>query len=329
MRIIFLSIWQTLLFVFPALCQDEFCLYQLPDGKVKQVNSKDLIPPELRGNSRCFKTKKGEYLAAPQDVKLSGNIRRENMASSIGRIEMRWPRKVEVLFGRTPQRAMADAATTASRALKASSFSPQLQTLNLDWNIVFMDEEMPEQQIPSSLITNCHPAWMTPPANIYVVAQRVVAGCGEQRSPGTKVADSQLAHILLHEIGHAVEFRLLQGFGASDRMRAEGFASWFEQYASDFSAVIPKGSIRRNYYALAKRAFLEQPTISFNGSAADYARASMFFSAIHERKGVRGVMDVYETMIADKISFFPAIEKKLFWDQKKLMQEIMRVLDIR
>ncbi len=268
------------------------------------------------------------FLANPEDVKLSGNIRREYMASSVGRIELRWPRKVELLFGRTPQKAMADAARTASRALKASSFPVSVQKLNLEWKVVFMDEELPETQIPTSLISNCHPAWMTPPANIYVVSQRVVAGCGGSKNPGSQVADSELAHILLHEIGHVVEYQLLKEMQGYDRMRAEGFASWFEQYSSDFSSVIKKGSIRQMYYAMARQGFMSNPSISFSGSATDYAKASMFFNVIVGKKGIASLMAVYDLMYREKMGLFQAIEKKLFWDQKRIAQEIKKELGI-
>jgi hypothetical protein len=268
------------------------------------------------------------YMAQPGEVKLTGNVRKELMASSVGRIELRWPRKVETLFGRTPQRAMADAATTASRALKASSFPVELQKLSLDWSVIFMDEDMPEKQIPTSLISSCHPAWMTPPANIYVVAQRVAAGCGGERKSGTQVADSELAHVLLHEMGHVVEYQLLKEMQGGDRMRAEGFASWFEQYASDFSSVVKKGSVKESYYSMARAAFASGQGFSFRGSAEDYAQASMFFNVIVEKKGIKSLMDVYALMYKDQIEFFPAVEKQLFWDQKKLFQEIKKELGL-
>ena len=271
---------------------------------------------------------KGQYLAQPEEIKLSGNVRKENMASSIGRIELRWPRKVEILFGRTPQRAMADAARTASRALKSANFPTALQTLDMNWSVVFMDEDLPESQIPQTLISNCHPAWMTPPSNIYVVAQRVAAGCSAGKNPGTQVADSVLAQVLLHEIGHAVEYQLLGKMQGTDRMRAEGFATWFERYASQYSTVISRGSVKEQHYALARKAFQEVPYFAFRGSASDYAQASMFFSAIETRRGVKGIIEVYETMTQDRLTFFPALKKRLYWDEKRLMQEVKRVLGL-
>ena len=93
---------------------------------------------------------------------------------------------------------------------------------------------------------------MTPPANIYVVAQRVVAGCGGSKKVKTSVADSELAEVLLHEMGHSIEYQLLaQGIGR-ERARSEGFATWFEQYASEKSAIIKSGSVKKEHFDLAK-----------------------------------------------------------------------------
>lgn len=306
---------------------EEICIYADETGRIVQVNSAAQVPPQFRDRSRCFDKSENQYLAKPEEIKLSGNVRKEDMSSSIGRIQLRWPRKVELLFGRTPQRAMADAAMTASRALKASGFPADIQTLQMNWNVVFMDEDVPETQIPSNLVSNCHPAWMTPPANLYIVAQRVAAGCGGGSSPGSQVADSELAHILLHEIGHSVEFRMLGGNQSRDRMQSEGFASWFEAYASDYSSIIKKGSIKDNYFSLAKQAIAANPNFYFQGSAYDYARASMYFHAIASKKGVRGVSRVYEVLASENVSFFDAVKKAVQWDQKKLNEEVLRLLN--
>lgn len=305
-----------------AADKKELCVFQDDKGIIKQVNSRSAIPPQFVNQSKCIEVKSGEFMAAPEDVKLGGTIRRENMSSSLGRIQLRWPRKVEVLFGRTPQRAVEDAASTANRALKASSFSSVVQNLNLDWQIVFMDEDLPESQIPRSLISNCHPAWMTPPANLYVVAQRVVAGCEGGPTMQSRVADSELAHILLHEMGHAIEFQLLGETQDNNRMMAEGFASWFEQYSSDYSSIITRGSIRERYMGLAKQSIAMQPRWVFSGTAHDYARASLIYHAIVDKRGVKGLMDIYDTMRIQKLDFLKAMDKKLSWDQKRLEQEI-------
>ena len=304
----------------------EFCLYKDFSGTIKQTDSRQKVPISLRGAARCFSASDNQNLARPEEIELKGAVRREDMVSPLGRIELRWPRIVEVLFGRTPQRAMADAAATVNRVLKKAGFPARLRTLNLQWQVVFMDEKLPEKQIPAYLVNSCHPAWMTPPSNIYVIAQRVASGCSGQKV-ASSYADAQLAQVLIHEIGHALEHLLLGAADTPDRMRAEGFATWFEIYASESSSVIPHGSVRKIYQSLAQQSIHESPDgFQFSGSAADYARASLYFSAVVERRGVASLMEVYENMRAERTDLLNAIRKIMGWDEKKLAQEIKKVL---
>ena len=60
----------------------------------------------------------------------------------------------------------------------------------------------------------------------------------------------------------------------------------------------------------------------FSGSGQDYAIASLEFDAIVARKGVSGLMDVYETMSDCRCSFYEALHKKFGWDQKDLQREV-------
>ncbi|MBN8549488.1 MAG: hypothetical protein J0M12_09250 [Deltaproteobacteria bacterium] len=303
----------------------ELCIYQDDQGKIVQVNSRSRVPASQRDKARCFSQKESTYLAKPEEIELKGTVRKEEMVSALGPIEVRWPRKVETLFGRTPQRAVAEAANAVSRALKSNGFPPSLQTLKIDWKIVFMDEDVPEKQIPSYLVNNCHPAWMTPPANLYVVAQRAAAGCGGQKVRSSE-ADARLTQILIHEMGHAIEYQLLKDKFGDDRMRAEGFASWFEQFGSDYTSAIPKGSVHEFYLKAAQASLRQSPNVfSFSGSLEDYARASLFFEAIQSRRGVRGIVEVYSTMVSDSLPFPAAVQKRLGWDAGRMQSEVARV----
>ena len=307
----------------------EYCLYQTSDGKIHQVTSRLKIPLDYRGQARCFSAKAHDYLAQPEDIKLKGTVRAVHMASAVGQINLRWPRKVEVLFGRTPERALAEAARTVARTLKQGSFSSDVRSLNLDWQVVFLDEELPEAQIPTYLINNCHPAWMTPPANMYFIAQRIVAGCGNRQKVERVLADSQLVQVLLHEMGHVVEYQLLakQRQPVLDRMRSEGFATWFEGYAADFTAAIPKGRVAAEHLQWAQAGLQRTPALqTFSGSAADYAQASLYFRSIVERRGVQGLMDVYSVLNANGGDFFRAVQSSLGWNRERLEEENARLI---
>ncbi|MDC0358497.1 hypothetical protein OAO01_06745 [Oligoflexia bacterium] len=308
------------------------CVPVFKQPKVKRQLYLDRTAQQRKGNVRSAPSAGAGAagLAKPSEIKLKGTKRRENMASSVGRIELRWPRSVELVFGRTPKRAMADAARTVSRALKKSGFPPALQKLDIDWQIVFMDSELPDTQIPASLINNCHPGWMTPPSNIYIVGQRVAGGCGGQQARRS-VADSRLAEVIIHEMGHAVEHHLLQKRFSGDRLRIEGFATWFQVYASEFSAVISSGSVRDKIFQSAKTSIRKNPnSFSFSGTAEDYARASLYFHAVVKyHGGVRSLMKVYDAMRTERLNFFDAVDKKLNWSRAKLEEKAAKVVGVR
>ncbi len=314
----------------------EACVFVTRAGKVEQVLGREKVPREYQAQAKCFgergevqqKSARTPEMAAPSEVKLEGAQRHVDMASSVGRIRLRWPRSAEVLFGQTPERAMASAARAVSRALKQSAFPPRIRTLDLDWEVVFMDQEVPAEQIPQALISNCHPGWMTPPSNIYIVAQRVVAGCAtteaeRKRKPG---GDAQLAEVLIHEMGHVVEFQLAGAQFGGDRMRAEGFATWFQWYAADFAEGLRGGGSRELMHGWARQALARGEDAPFHGSAADYARAGTYIEALVERRGVAGLVATYQGMTEDSLSFFTAAERRLNWDKGRFHEEALRLI---
>lgn len=302
---------------------NELCVYADPSGSIKQVNSREDVPAQYRSSARCFSKSESPYLARPQEIELNGNTRRETMNSPVGRINLRWPRKVETLFGRTPMRAMTDAAQTVGKALRRGSVPSSIQNVNLEWQVVFLDAELPETQIPSYLISNCHPGWMTPPANVYIVGQRVAGGCGGPKV-STGVADAQLTEVLVHEMGHAIEYALLAGKSNPDeRMRKEGFATWFESYAADSSSFLSRSELLQRMKAETKRSYETNPGFFFQGSSEDYSRAAAHFAAVEARRGVSGVFEIYRSVEKGQL-LAPAIQQAIGWNQETLEQEIQK-----
>lgn len=317
-----------MLVVTPVVAEvQELCMYQDASGVITQVRGRANIPPEYVAGSKCFVHKQKEYLAPPAAIELSGALRKVHLSTSLGRVELRWQRAVEQLFGRTPERAVVDAMRTVSRAVKQNGFPQHVRTLFIDWNIVFLDENLPETQIPATLVSNCHPAWMTPPTNLYIVAQRVAAGCNGRAQKHQTVADAELTEVLLHEIGHAIEVQLLGAQFAGDRSRAEGFATWFEQYAADFSQIIPAGTVRRaqlkRAFQLAEAGRLPQ---SFHGDSDSYIAAALPFYALVNKRRVFGLMELYSFMKERRVSFARAITNKAGWSDRRLAEEISAIV---
>jgi hypothetical protein len=310
------------------------CVYLDKYGKMHTVSSPKEVPVDYYQTARCTKEvieAHGNSLAKPQELDLGSSVRREQLSTPLGRIHLRWDRGVEKFFSRSPHRAVSDAVDTINRFLRRAGVIPyRLIPRELtEWHIVVMDENVPSEQVPSYLVNNCHPGWMTPPTNIYLVGQRVVAGCGGQRRLSQTEADQELSRVILHEFGHVVEYYLLNGMMGRDRARAEGFASWFEQTSSEFSRLIPSGSTRLRYMKLAKSALDKGYSFSqsFGGGAHDYAVASLLFVAIADRRGLDDVITIYEQYAQQKgrESFHETALKTVHWTEATLDTEMRKV----
>ena len=262
-------------------------------------------------------------IADPNQINLGALVGKASFVSDIGRFEVRWPRVVEDCFGTIPSRAVADAAQAVNRALKSVSFDSRIRNGTSDWDVVFTDEATAVREFPSAIAAGRHPGFMVPPNKVYIIADYIVPG----GSSGSKANDGDqlLARVLIHELGHVIEFKLLENAASFDSERAEGFAAWFEQLASDYASLLPRGSAKAHYVGMAHTS-VQDPPGTFSGSAYDYARASMYFAAIVDRRGVSGLMGVYDEMRNTNKSFLDAVESKIGWDRAKLQQEAIRVV---
>jgi hypothetical protein len=225
-------------------------------------------------------------------------------------MHVRWSRTIERCFVTSPSRAVGEAAAGVNRALKNGRFDPSLQHARRDWSLAFTDKATAVSQFPIALTTGGHPGFMIPPSQIYIITDFITPDCS-----GAKVADAVLAQVLLHEMGHVVEY-LLMGERADrpDRQRSEGFAAWFEQYSADYTSGIPHGQVAHYYSELARRA-LTRGSHGFSGSAEDYAYAALQFQAIVERRGVVALMQVYAQIRDAGLSFDDAVQRALGWNR--------------
>jgi hypothetical protein len=298
----------------PARAQ-ESCVYADDRGTILSASSLKDVPSRFRAKAAC-RTKQPSSIPKAEDVALRGSTRSESFGTPLGTMDVRWQRSAEQCFGKSPARAISEAASAVNRALHTARFDQRIKSQRRDWSLVFIDRASAVSQFPITLSLGGHPGFMVPPNQIYMVVDYISPHC---QASGD--VDAHLTQVLLHEMGHVLEFALLDGTDGDDRKRAEGFAAWFEGYSSKFSSAIPKGSVQQRYRALI-RSQADVGTSTFDGSGQDYAIASLEFEAIVARKGVSGLMSVYETMVSERCSFYEALGKRYGWDQKQLKREV-------
>lgn len=297
----------------PAMAlADSFCVF-LENGVIKQVKDIESVPEGLRDSARCFKATPKDNLAKPDEVDLDNKQRKASIVTALGKAEVRWPRSAESKFKKLPDRLFAAAAKVVARFLKTQPFPPSIRNLRKDWNVVILDEDLPPDQIPTYLQTNCHPGWMTPPGNIYIVAGRL-RGCAPKSGLEEVAADTELTKVLVHELGHGVEAMILEDGFAGDRTRAEGFATWFENSTLGLKLSLPANS------------FVRQNGSNFHGGYEDYYSAALYIKALVDLKGVRGLLSVYEYIKANGAGFFQATDAVLRVREEDLYRLIQKEL---
>lgn len=260
----------------------------------------------------------------PSSIELTGLERHSSLSTPIGRIELRWTRESESLFGRTPERATIEAANAVGKALRQSSFPSRLKYLSADWQIVFLSKDLKAGQVPSQLISNCHPGWMTPPANIYIAAEQAAGSCGGSAPARGAAADAQLAQVLIHELGHVVEYNLAPQAGF-DRARAEGFATWFEVFAGKYSLLLNSSAILSQQKMLARQRAVSGDS-TFRGGADDYALAGSIFHVLTESRTVSELARAYEIASSERAPFNKAVQKVTGWSDRQLEDKVREFL---
>jgi citrate lyase beta subunit len=211
---------------------------------------------------------------------------------------------------------VGEAIKAVNRVLKSGRFTADMKRARRDWSLAFTDKATAFAQFPVALTLGRHPGFMIPPSQIYIITDFITPDCAN-----SKVADELLAQVLLHEMGHVIEYLLLgESQTLHDRERSEGFATWFEQYASDSSSAIPKDSVKRYYGELARQSLRTEPG-AFQGTPMDYARAALPFQAVVRRKGVPTLMDVYRHIRDDRLTWKEAIMRATGWSRATLERE--------
>lgn len=268
-----------------------------------------------------------EKKLSPDQVTLEGAQKNFTFTTPVGRLQIRWQVKSTPFFGREPYFIVKEAWIDAARSLARRSFPVAIRSAKFDWKLVFLDAQATARTYPWG-VGDCHPAWIRPPADIFVSAFYIGTGCGRGQLPEHE-ARQRLVGTLYHEFGHAVEYQLM-GLerGSRERYHSEGFAMWFEAEAlSDHGRSSEAAKLR----AASKRHFREDwdPT-TFDGSFEDYVRAFAMIDAIVAERDLRRLIKIYERLAEDsagRMSFAQALAAEVGWDLatwKRLTQKHLR-----
>lgn len=294
---------------------DASCVYVNAQGEMTHVRSAADAPSEFRSRVVCKEIAVDE-IVDPKDLDVGNDARTASFTTDLGTMKARWSRSVEKCFSSAPSRAVSEAARAVNRALKSSRFTTDVKYARREWSLGFIDKTAAFSQFPVALSLGGHPGFMIPPSRIYIITDFVTPDCA-----GASLADEALTQVLLHEMGHVVEYIMLgERDDLFDRQRAEGFAAWFEQYSADFTSVIPHGSVKQQYAELARHA----PSLvdrSFAGSPEDYAAAALLFQAIVDKKGIAGLMNVYKVIREERLPFYEAVERGVAWNRATLERQ--------
>jgi hypothetical protein len=207
------------------------------------------------------------------------------------------------------------------RAINRARFDTALINRQREWFFLVLDRRAAARAIPDRAAHTGHAGFMLPPNKIFVIADNIAGDC--ERSGPRNVPDDFLARVLIHEMAHVLEYVLLKDQFGTERFRVEGFARWFEEYATEGSTIIAPGSVaaETNGFVRARPNERFDPE-SFSGSHYDYARSAILFREIVARRGVAGLMRVYDRMSKGS-TFFPAVQIELGIPRDRLERDAM------
>ncbi len=238
--------------------------------------------------------------------------------TSLGDIAVRWPTSHT---GFVPEQSVVAAAKAVEETLETLSFPYQVSSAPYGWNIVIQPGIPPGAKGRLLQSSDCHTAYMGPPADIVVNYDKLFSPCdASERDIGP---DRILSHVLIHEIAHGIEFRLLgKGFSRRARWHSEGFALWIESLAVEALSSRSGPLLRDKFRSHARSNFNPawRPWL-FHGTGNDYANSYAMIAVVAETRGVPRLLQIYNEMDRSGLLFQEAASKVLGWDMERWIQE--------
>jgi hypothetical protein len=316
--------------------KEDICVFLDSTGTIRSVPKSKMTPKELKTNICQPAIKKQssrpsqsqldsrapshptsqsglEVYKNPNEVSLTGANRNFEFSTPVGRLKVRWQVTSTEYFGRDPYFLVKEAWNEGARTLARHQFPDKLRNSKVDWNIVFMDEKATHQSYPFGKEA-CHPAWIRPPADIFISAFYIGTECGRKKLSETE-SRLQLKSTLYHEFGHAVEYQLLgKMLGRSERYHSEGFAQWFEAMAlQDHGMKAEAEKIKNQAKVDYSQSWDPQ---SFAGTNEDYNRAFAMIDTLVKKRKLAGLLQVYKDIQTEEVPFATAVYNVTGWNQR-------------
>lgn len=177
------------------------------------------------------------------------------------------------------------------------------------WRIIALSDDAPQlNDLPA-----CQPAWMSPPATVYVVPSRLTGRCFRQRKFPHQGSRGYLRSVLIHEMAHPLEFVAAGNGYHQQSLFREGFATWLEVFA--LACINPEAGKRLRDETLSRAQQTLEPGWEFTGKPQDYARAAMYFQVLIERFGLEGLVRLYDAVYSGQHSWEESLKTVSGWDR--------------
>ena len=251
-----------------------------------------------------------------QSSKPSPNERKTVVSTALGDVVLKLPLGFESTVGFSLFRAIQTSWSAAARVLAAANFPPEFSR-GYDWNLIVHDGKPLSPSGSRMSASYCHTALMGPPSDIVVNGYRLLHPCDQSLPP-----EQALLTSLVHEIGHAIEFRLLgSAFSRRQRWHGEGFATWFEMRGRKLLGVYPQSANHELAYRIRESLRKEWKPYFFQGSPDDYLRSYALISDLVDLHSTEKLFASYKRMSRDNCLFEEAVERELGMSFAQWMNE--------
>jgi hypothetical protein len=263
----------------------------------------------------------------PDKVELSMRGREKSLNTLLGKVSLRWDAAAEKYFGGAIEGLVISAMNASSRVLSENSFPSELRMDGYDWQVVIMNDVPSDVDITINGENVCHPGWMRFPADIFIAGERIATGCSSHLLPRER-ATRYLVETMVHEIGHAVEYKFLgHQYRLHERWHKEGFATWFASLGSKYVS----GGKKKEELDLSVKYFWNNnwEPLEFSGSNSDYMHGYAIIRTIADKKQINGLQKLYQFASKNNMPMLESIESHLGWKKKRLFNAVSHNFELR